>query len=259
MSFYLIVIEIKDAMRQPGCLICHVYQNMARRYIKSLIWERVNDYETRKRIIDSLGYCPEHTRLLATTEYSEYGDALGVNIIYENLSQILIHLLETWRPPQQRHKGTLKYLEQAAQWIRTPKQPPTTLSPQATCRVCQIAGESEEHALYTLMEELNNKADEWPRLFRQSDGLCLMHLRSCLGKWSQDYPAAAEFLRQDTLQRLGHWQADISEYIHKLAWDHRDETITDEEHLAWQRTLAFFTGYPPEIFTKNSKRENKDG
>jgi hypothetical protein len=254
----MILIEIKYVMRQPGCLICRVYQREASHYIKHLLWENVYDLETRKRIIASLGYCPEHTRLLASTEYSKCGDAMGVNIIYENLSQAMIHRLETWRLPRQRHNGISGLFERAARWLENHEPTSTTLSTKATCRVCQIAGESAAYALSVLMEELDTQADEWLALYRAADGLCLTHLRTCLEQWSPIYPAAAEFLRQDTLQRLNRWSVDMHEYVRKRAWDKRHETITDEENLAWQRTLAFFTGYPPETFTVNGKRDEKD-
>jgi len=253
MSFSLTVIEIKEALRQTGCPICRVYQQAANRYIRHLLWENVNDFDTRKWIIASLGYCPEHTLLFATTEYSEYGDAMGVSIIYENLAQALIYRLENWQPPQQHHQGIPGLLEQAVRWIENPDKSTTTLSTQATCRVCQVAGASAAHALSTLMEVLDTQAGEWLRLYRNSKGLCLRHLRICLEQWSPNYPAAAEFLRQDTLQRLHRWMVDMSEYVRKHAWDNRHETMTDAENLAWQRTLSFFTGYPPETFTTNGK------
>ena len=258
MSFNLKEIEINEALRQPGCPVCRVYQQSASRYIQHLLWESVNDFETRKRIIASLGYCPEHTLLLGTTEYSEYGDAMGVSIIYEDLTQSVIHRLESWQPPQKHRHGIPRFLEHAGRWIKNPNKVSTTLSTKDTCRVCQIANMSARYALSTLMGELDIQAGELLTLYGLADGLCLRHLRICLEQWSLEYPSAAEFLCQDSLLKLNRWMVDMGEYVRKHAWDNRHETMTDSENLAWQRILAFFTGYHPKIFTASVMRETKD-
>ena len=253
MSFALSIIRLKNALVEPGCPICRVSDLSAERYIKQLLWESVNDGETRSRIIDSLGYCPEHTRLLALTEKNKFGDLLGTNIIYEHLSQVVGQRLRVAHQPPR-----------IIAWFRRlagkNSIPIADLTPRGHCRVCQLAEESAMHVLSTLMEELENGSEMMIERYSSSDGLCLPHLRISINQLSREYPSAGEFLRQDALIRLNKWQERMSEYIRKKAWEYRHEPFLPEEKSAWQETLAFFTGYPPDSFSNDShNRDEKNG
>ncbi len=257
MKFSLIAIEIKDALRQPDCPVCRVDRQAAYRYIYRLLWDSVNDLDTRKWILDSLGYCPEHTRLLATTELSEYGDVLGTNMIYESLLQALIQRLQAWQPPRSHPRRILESIVQATGRIDRPRRSTAVLTTKATCRVCQVAGESSMRALSVLVDELNSPANDWHQLYRDSDGLCLAHLQVCLEQFSSEFPEGVEFLQQNALQRASRWLRDIREYIRKHNWNSRHEAITDEENLAWQQTLAFFTSDAVQTYAAINKRDIK--
>jgi hypothetical protein len=77
----------------------------------------------------------------------------------------------------------------------------------------------------------------------------LKHLRVGLVLYGQQFPAAGEFLIQETIRRLDTQRAQMLEYIRKHNWTYREEKITPDEYAAWLRALAFFTGLPPEKFT----------
>lgn len=57
-------VYIKQAMRLPGCPICRCSVQVQERYLRFLIWERVDDLETRIRLSQSQGFCANHARVL---------------------------------------------------------------------------------------------------------------------------------------------------------------------------------------------------
>jgi hypothetical protein len=251
MSFGITIVQLQLALRQPGCPICSMQEQAGARYISNLLWESVNDVETRERIIASLGYCPEHTLLLASMEVNRHGSVMGTSIIYEHLAQVVIHRLETWRP----EKGLPQWLipiRRVLAWLKIvpARRPPSqnVLSVESPCRVCQIAEGSAQFALLNLLEELEVHLDDWGPLLAASDGLCLQHLRDCLDNYSEIHPEATQYLVKDTIRRLEDREKRMNEYIRKHAWDARHEAITPAEHRSWKETLSFFSGYPPSRF-----------
>lgn len=251
MSFGITIVQLQLALRQPGCPICYIRQQAGARYISNLLWESVNDVETRERIVASLGYCPEHTLLLASMEVDRHGSAMGTSIIYEHLAQVVVHRLETWHPPEERASQWRIFIQRILGWLKVApsrRPPKNVLSVDASCRVCQIADGSAQFSLSNLLEELETHLDKWKRLLAASDGLCLQHLRDCLDNYMEMYPKATEYLIKDTIQRLEDRRKRMNEYIRKHAWDARHEAITSEEHCSWKETLSFFSSYPPSRF-----------
>jgi hypothetical protein len=229
----------------------------AYRYIGFLLYESVNDVETRLRFWAGMGYCPEHTRLLAATEQKNEEKPLGMNILYESLAGLVKEAIFEYPTPRKRPNPlrlALLRLLPGLFSMGTPKN----LTPKSTCRICQIADDSVFLGLETLMQCLENPEEKVYTLYPNSDGICLPHLRMALQKFAARYPSAALILKEHAVNRLQHWEQAMGEYIRKQARQNRHETITDAENLAWQHTLAFFTGYPPEAFTANGKQETKD-
>jgi hypothetical protein len=103
------------------------------------------------------------------------------------------------------------------------------------------------------MQSLQDPSEKIYSVYRDSDGICLPHLRIALQRLARHYPSAAEILKEHAVECLQQWENAMQEYIRKQAWQNQHETITDDEKLALQRTLAFFTGYPPQVFAGNGK------
>ena len=250
MSFSLTVIELKHALQESGCPLCWIGRNAAERYIRHLLWESVNDGETRRHFLAGLGYCPEHTRMLASRETEQYGDALGVNILYENLASVVAGRLETLDLPKK--PGSRKGRRSSGKSYKQADH----LAPASSCRVCQRADSSTQYALKTLLEELDSAPGDWQARYPASGGLCLSHLDQCLNA-ADRYPAPASFLREDALSRLKHWQEGLQGYIQKHNWDLRDVPLTENERQAWREVLAFFTGQPPSSFEGLKDRRSR--
>jgi len=66
-------LELWHALRQPGCSICRLKHETARRYIHDLVGENVTDPNARTHILRGLGFCSEHTWQLYDTGTQETG------------------------------------------------------------------------------------------------------------------------------------------------------------------------------------------
>src|SRR5262245_43226523 len=80
-----------EACNQPGCPLCRVERDSVLKYISSLFYEQVNDFNLRDRLRDSLGFCREHA-YFAVDELP--GNALGIAIIYQDLIKFALHHLK---------------------------------------------------------------------------------------------------------------------------------------------------------------------
>lgn len=76
---------LMEAVGRPGCPICRLADEAGRRFLRSLLYERVSDVDTRDQLRRDGGLCREHTAMLLAI-----GDALGSSIIYADLLQAAV-------------------------------------------------------------------------------------------------------------------------------------------------------------------------
>lgn len=263
MSIDLIALELKLAFRKPGCPICRLRHRAAERYIRSVLWENVNDGETRMHIVRSLGFCHTHAWQLQQTEARAWQDGLGTGIIYEDLTKRALAGLEAYLHDQERHVARLRAqpnrwrrrLARIGQWWRrsfgrqakadSGEQWPPGLNPRGQCRVCEISGGSEATYLEWLIRGCRDaEFQEW---YCASDGLCLHHLRRALAQAGREHPEAALFLARTARDKLDRLAVELREYIRKHAWEFRHEPKLSEEQSSWIRAVAFFAGDRAEV------------
>ncbi|WP_299029864.1 DUF6062 family protein [uncultured Thermanaerothrix sp.] len=239
MPFALTLVHLEEALQKPGCPICRLGDEAARRSVDGFLWENVNDPESRRPLQEAYGFCPEHTRLLVTTEMESSGVLLGVNLIYESLARQAMRDLQKGGSLQSAPRGVWGWLER---FRRRPTTPPDA----PTCPLCRVVEEVQANALITLLEDLTLHAEHARPLYLRADGVCLPHLRQALHLHTQRFPEATRFLREETARRLETLAAHMREYIRKQNWAYRDEAMSEEERVAWLRVLVFFTGYSAE-------------
>ena len=235
-------------MQAAGCPICRLERKAARKYVEVFLYENLMDHSLQDQAVRAYGFCPPHTRFFAAMEQSSSGPPLGVNILYERLnrrvSQELTHVLARNAPAAWFH-GILSRLG-----LRLPAPPkPKVLQPAAACPICESAAQSALNTLSALFEEIERDTDDIMTSYRQSDGLCLAHLRLGLEHYSYAHTKAARFLSDWATQRLEKQAGWMKEFIRKKNWEYRSEPLTPDEAAAWQHALAFYTGYPADAFT----------
>ncbi len=89
----LLEISIEEALSRSGCPICYLVSRGVMDFLRSILYEYVNDPGVRRRFRESLGLCPHHAWLLARiVEEPDVMDFLGVTILYEDVLSTYIEL-----------------------------------------------------------------------------------------------------------------------------------------------------------------------
>jgi hypothetical protein len=246
MAFALTVVELKSSLEEPGCPICGQNRRETQRSVEAYLNERLMDRGAREKLMGANGFCPQHLFMMVSQEMRDSGDPLGANIIYEQLSGRTHTSLETWqREELQSPKMALKFKKV---WRRLVKKEKIPLSATQPCPICFAVNTHIDRALAALMEEINRRTEDITTLYQLGDGLCLAHFKQALSTFAFDYPEAGKFVLSDTLVRLEKQQNGMREYIRKHNWSYRDERLTEDEEYAWRKTLAFYSGFPPDSF-----------
>jgi len=255
--------NLRVAFEEPGCPICRLRAGAERRYVQTLLYEYVNDGETRVGFVRSRGLCSYHAWFVQANEQLLFSDGLKTAIIYESVA-IQVHdalqhyLAQPISPAGEgsarptpfavERNGLCRWLVRAGRlgrWAATHlfREAPAAglladLSPSAECPVCKKGREREEIDLRKLMDELADP--QFRAWFRASDGLCLSHLRRALAYAPDELSAhtLAEIAAEQFTALLTHLQA----YIEKHRWNDRPELRTPQEEASWIRMAAFFAG-----------------
>ncbi|NLG97750.1 MAG: hypothetical protein GX491_10350 [Chloroflexi bacterium] len=258
MAFALAVNNLMGAMKKPGCPICRISRQASEKALESFLWENVNEPDVRQGILDSYGFCAEHTRVMVSREVFTSSIPLGTNIIYEHLGRVVAKELKSQRPGSPaRAAGQLG--EVVRGWLKKAGLARLAgngpLHPRGVCPACEQGQNGAMNSLHVLAEELQRAGEgsqDVREAYLSSDGLCLAHLRSAVELHSGKFPQAVRLLIDDAVQRLESQSKHMKEYIRKNNWTYRDEKLTEEEDTAWRHTLTFFTGLPGEAFNYRS-------
>jgi len=248
------LLDLRNVLLKPGCPICQIRKKSVRRYIDVLVYERVNDMEPRIRYREGMGYCPEHTRLVAATGQKTEEKPREMNILYQSLVGFVEEIISEYPIPKKR-PNLLRRVFLRLFRGRVSVNSPQDLLSKSTCRICQVADESTLLGLEALMQCLQDPEEQVYTLYPNSDGICLPHLRTGLQIYADQYPSGALILKEFAVNRLQHWEQDMGEYIRKQALQDRHEKVLPEEETAWLHAVAFFTGDNPfDVASKLQKR-----
>ena len=183
----LVYFELLERFRSvPGCAMCGVAGVTSRRYLESLSWELVNDPDSRRRLRDSMGFCPAHAREMEATS-----GPLAVAILFEDLLRVF--------------EGELDAPAARPFWRR---------GRVPGCPACEAAREQEGLALRVLADW---SADpELAGAFRSSSGLCRPHTLALLRLLPE---AERRRVAAEEKERAGRLRAELAEVQRKH--DHR--------------------------------------
>lgn len=245
----IVGIQMKPALEQPGCPICHIRNAIETRYLANLLHEYVNDYETRVHIIASLGYCTKHAWQMGLMEKDEFGDAVGNAIIYENLVKTVMKPLVQYQREIENRKQPNRIFVRFAKWLKAMALQPVESGPdpyaslvRSTCRVCQTGKNAEINYLEWLLKGLSDPEPELREDYLTSGGLCFHHFRLALSIQTSTVETGVHFLINHMLERLPKLCQDLREYTDKHAWNRHMETLFPDERNAWIQAIRFFAG-----------------
>jgi hypothetical protein len=255
MTSGIATLHLKDALTKPGCPICRVRRESEAHYIFYLLYENVNDLNTRGHLIASQGLCPAHTWQTLRREESGFGDSLGNSIIYADLcqraAQGLEHYLKhsndgmpidpsNWRA---RLRGLLERFT-----MSDGKMEP--LTPREACRVCEMGESTARSNLSWLIEGCTDTDPVFRTAYEASSGLCLAHLRQALSHSELSLAGGVRFIAATNARKLAALTHDLEEYGRKHAWDNRHEKLTEAEAASVERAASFFGGLSPDAKVK---------
>jgi hypothetical protein len=221
------VFELSDACRKPGCPVCCLSHASPERYLEALFYEYVNDPETRKRLVKSLGFCREHADLLLETRIA---DVLGASIIYENIVRDVLRNLPN---------AAIAPVSGLTREQTRPFKKLINSSPRSGhCIAC----EHEETAAERVLNELGKSIIEEKirSALGGSDGLCFPHLAQLLERI--DEPQAIGYLLSLTQKKLETLQSEMSELIRKHDYRFQSEGVQEQEALAWRKAMRMISG-----------------
>lgn len=218
--------ELQQMLAKPGCPICHIGHKSAHGQLDALLWDSVNDPESRQKIGETLGFCGQHSRDLLTFQ----GERLGATIIEQAVLKETLRRLRAAPAPQSGWRRRLggdggKQGDPAAE------------QPGGRCPVCAHQREIEARSLRSLLEHLVGDL-EGP--LAAAGGLCWRHLYQALR-------SGGDVQTRSTLIELHGrvWEdliAQMDEFIRKRDYRFSHETITDAESVAVERAIAVLHG-----------------
>lgn len=243
-------VKFKEAFREPGCSICFLRQEVLDQYFSRWVWDYISDPDVREHMRRGLGLCPEHTWQLYRTDMREYGSALGVSVIYEELVPRVAGALHDVAveadaksqalPWWERLRRFLRRRSALNRWFRPASWRAGGILHAERCHVCALHEEGERRDVYWLVQILED--EDFRALYAASDGLCLPHLRQALELAMQTNPDVALFLAETAERKMAALADDLKGYIRGQAYDHRHEVLTDGEKNAPRRVSQFFGG-----------------
>ncbi len=213
---------------QEGCPICHYGRLAGRKYLDGVMYESVNDFGLRQRLVENMGFCAFHSQEMLTFP----GAKLGAAIIEQAMLKEALHRMES----AASSRGS--FFSRGNKTRRSYAAPD-----QAICSACLHEQDSELRAI----EELLKHWDEsWETLLENAGGLCFNHLMQALKLASkstgQTLKAMHERLWRETI-------AQLDEFIRKQDYRFRSEEISEAEGVASRRTIAILTGQPRKIIS----------
>ncbi|MDD3926375.1 MAG: DUF6062 family protein [bacterium] len=200
-----------------GCLLCTLEERYARKYLEMMLYEMVNDIDTRKELTLSRGCCRHHAHLLAGM-----GDGLGAAIIYSDQVELFLQFID--REAEAGQRGAAKGI--STRWNDHPE-----------CPVCLREREAGERFARALLNGL--KKTEMRNAFAGGTGLCVSHflrtMESVKDRGTRDFLFTAQ---RTILQSL---LADLDEFKRKNDYRFRHEPFGREKD-AWKRAISMLTG-----------------
>ncbi len=230
--------ELLDACKERGCPICRLGNASAQRHLRHLIYDGVNDIPTRAVLRDSYGYCHEHAWMLPESGESA---PLGIAIIHRDiLNSLYARLAEEAFGPQ-RGAGLRAMLSGGSKPdLSNDAGSARYLPSKARCPACVQRGEAEQLALASLLEALDKEDEAMAVTLRDSEGICLPHLRAAMDQALK--ARTFESLVEITRAQLAELIHDLDEFVRKNDHRFREEKISAQEAESWRKAVQRVAG-----------------
>jgi hypothetical protein len=221
--------RLVDACAAPGCPVCRALIADSRHYLEALLYEQVNDPDTRRRLRAAWGLCNQHTWMLGEVSDSAFGSA----IIHEDMLRVVGRQFERRRA-----------FESSSLWRRLWHLGSRTQRPlivdlrdrRPMCPACQERIVSEREYVQVALRFVDDR--DLQCAYARSDGYCVPHVLQAVEMGS---PARADALIALALPKWAAVRQDLGEFIEKH--DHRNtRPFTDTDRAISGRALEALAG-----------------
>ncbi|KAA3657364.1 MAG: hypothetical protein DWQ04_28350 [Chloroflexi bacterium] len=227
--------EIKEALHEPGCAFCRMRDKTAFSFVDAILFELVNDPQSRILFNKARGYCDKHMGLLLLE-----GHAPGAAILMDGVMKTLLRILQKNPNAKSKPSQLNKLLQQVKLGNRESlKMLLTDLEPEIPCPVCTHIEDLENKYTHTLLKQFTGEYG-LSEDFRQSDGLCLPHLRLVISHAGLGDNTRLLLEMQEAI-----WQnleEELAEFIRKCDHNARDERISDIESISRMKAMTLIAG-----------------
>jgi hypothetical protein len=175
----LLVSDLKQALRQPGCPLCRVLRDADLRYLRVFLREGKDDGRMLLRLLASWGLCARHAGGLVRLEPVDHGDGLGTGTLYDWLLHYARRRLEDFRHSLAAHDDPATARRRRPS-RRTIDRALARLRRTGRCPACEA---QRQYAAYVMAEfaktvALGEELPEIRDMYLAGDGLCLPHWRA---------------------------------------------------------------------------------
>jgi hypothetical protein len=223
-----------EACREPGCPVCRCLAADSRQYLEALLYEQVNDPETRRRLHASWGFCNWHAWMLRETSEP----AFGASILYEDLVGAAVRRFERLAG---RTVGSASGLLGRLRRLLGRHRPllATLYRRREACPACRVVADAEVRYLTTALRFIEDP--QFDRAYARSQGLCVPHAVRAL-ELAAGGPCAQQLIAR-TLPKWAALRRVLAQFVGKH--DYRTtRPFTEDEGTAYLRAFATLAGAP---------------
>jgi hypothetical protein len=242
-SKHTVYYELLDACTKGGCPICTMALDTAARYLDIVIYENVNDPQTRDAVVAARGYCNDHSWQLRARSGAAFGTALMYRDVLQHVAE------EIGRQSTGGHRdiftadrndgGLLNRLAKLAGSADAGGKGRDVADPHRACPACQTRKRYEVIYLGVLLDHLGQ--EEFTQALRGTGGLCLVHLDQARTA-TRDVHALERLwaVQRACLQAL---DEELREFIRKHDYRFTGEGM-GTEGTSWIRAIEMVAGKP---------------
>ena len=215
--------RLLEACGMQGCPICRCLTQDGRRHLEALLYEQVNDPDTRRRLRAAWGLCNWHTWMLLTATTGVTGSA----ILYGDLIRTAARHLD--RSRRRRPAALVRFLG----WLRRlagHDPAPARLRviaryrARSRCPVCASTREAEARYIDAAIDFSDDP--QFVRAYARSSGLCVPHVVQAIERRADT--SGSEGLVDQT---IGKW-TDLARHLDDFVRKHEyrnTEPISETE------------------------------
>jgi len=214
-------IGILEALEQVGCSICWMAQGRMEQFFFWFLAESYHLLEVIEKLQRSFGFCPAHAH-----RFVDYREDSTVAFIYELLVKGTLQRIDALLGQSSRSMFT------KGKWS-WPSKVRQACIPEEICLACERVAEGTEANVFWLLNAL--KTPRGRELYRQSDGLCLIHFLMAIEKADEE-GLLVELLEDQHRRFQGVLKILRAGGVEKAATD------GGVEHLPWRNAVERFVG-----------------